>query len=362
MTIFTPDMQTFPVGRTRGRQALVRWTLIAALTLGTLPGCSGQREIRLAGRTMGTTYHVTIIGGYFTSVGPLQKAIDERLEAINASMSTYRPESEISRFNALQKTGAAFPVGEDFFEVVTLSKSLFKMTRGAWDGTIDPLVDLWGFGRTQRKPRIPTDTEIRTRLANVGFDFIDASRDGYLVKRHPEVTLDLASVAKGYGVDVVAELIRKRGFNNFLVEIGGEVFASGLRLDGRQWRIGINRPEAGAAVNQVYQVVRLQDRAFATSGDYRLFFNQDGKRFSHVLDPRTGRPVVNGVVSVSVTATTCAQADGLATALMVMGIDEGLKLVDTLAGVECLMVVRDTEGKLVDHYSKNFERYTAEAG
>ena len=124
----------------------------------------------------------------------------------------------------------------------------------------------------------------------------------------------------------------------------------------------VSRPEAGAAIDQVYQVVRLRDRAFATSGDYRIFFDQDGKRFSHVLDPRTGRPVANGVVSVSVTAATCARADSLATALMVMGVDEGLKLVDALADVECLMVVRDTEGNLVDHYSKNFKRYTAEAG
>ncbi len=360
-----PFMRTFSARRTWracGQPAWVRWAVFAALTLGILLGCSGQREIRIAGRTMGTTYHVTIIGGYFTSVGQLRQAIVERLEAINASMSTYRPESEISRFNALPTPGTAFPVGDDFFQVVSLSRRLFEMTGGAWDGTIDPLVDLWGFGRTERVPRIPADSEIRDRLAQVGFDLIDASREGFLIKRHPKVTLDLASVAKGYGVDVVAALIRERGFTNFLVEVGGEVVASGVRLDGRQWRIGINRPEAGAAIDQVYQVVRLQDRAFATSGDYRIFFDQDGQRFSHVLDPRTGRPVANGVVSVSVTAATCALADGLATALMVMGVDDGLKLVDALADVECLMVVRDAKGNLVDHYSKNFKRYTAEAG
>ena len=365
MMILIPAMRTFHTRRTRrarGRQTWLRWTLTLAVTLGLFLGCGGQREIRIAGRTMGTTYHVTIIGGYFTSVGQLRQAIDERLEAINASMSTYRPESEISRFNALPKTGMTFPVGDDFFQVVRLSRELFEMTAGAWDGTIDPLVDLWGFGRTQRTPRIPADGEISDRMAHVGFDLIDASREGFLIKRHPKVTLDLASVAKGYGVDVVAALIRGRGFADFLVEVGGEVFASGVRLDGRQWRVGINRPEAGAAIDQVYQVVRLRDRAFATSGDYRIFFEQDGKRFSHVLDPRTGRPVANGVVSVSVTAATCARADGLATALMVMGVDDGLKLVDALADVECLMVVRDAEGNLVDHYSKNFKRYTAEAG
>ena len=216
-----PCMQTFSARRiwcARGQQAGVRWAVFAALTLGILLGCGGQREIRIAGRTMGTTYHITIIGGYFTSVGQLRQAIDERLEAINASMSTYRPESEISRFNTMEETGKAFPVGGDFFQVVRLSRRLFDITAGAWDGTIDPLVDLWGFGRTQRVPRIPADSEIRDRLAQVGFDLIDASREGFLIKRHPKVTLDLASVAKGYGVDVVAVLIEK----NAIVSAGGK--------------------------------------------------------------------------------------------------------------------------------------------
>jgi thiamine biosynthesis lipoprotein len=166
-------------------------------------------------------------------------------------------------------------------------------------------------------------------------------------------------VAKGYGVDAVVTLIQREGFTDFLVEVGGEVFASGVRLDGGQWRIGINRPEAGAPAEQVYKVVRLQDRAFATSGDYRIFFEKNGHRFSHVIDPRTGYPVANGVVSVSVTAPTCAQADGLATALMVMGVEEGLELVNSLMDVDCLMVVRDAGGKLVDHFSANFQNFTA---
>jgi thiamine biosynthesis lipoprotein len=193
------------------------------------------------------------------------------------------------------------------------------------------------------------------RLAHVGFDLIDITREGYLAKRHPKVTLDLASVAKGYGVDALADLIRQRGFNDFLIEVGGEVFAAGVRRDGRQWRIGINRPEPGSPTTQVYKVVTLQDRAFATSGDYRLFFEQDGQRYAHVLDPRTGYPVTNGVVSVSVTAPRCALADGLATALMVMGVAEGLQLVNALKDVDCLMVVRTADGTLEDHFSRHFQ-------
>ncbi len=339
-----------------------RQGLVVVLVMVLFIGCSRQREIRISGRTMGTTYHVTVIGGYLVSVAKLKKAIDARLEAINASMSTYRPESEISRFNALKQAGTAFPVGEDFYRVAAFSRQLFEITAGAWDGTIDPLVDLWGFGRSGRPAKIPATREIRVRLDHVGFDLIDTSQEGALIKRDPKVTLDLASVAKGYGVDAVAALIREQGFTDFLVEVGGEVYAAGVRLDGRRWRIGINRPEAGAPVNQVYKVVTLQDRAFATSGDYRIFFEQDGVRFSHVIDPRTGRPVNNGVVSVSVTAATCARADGLATALMVMGVEDGLKLIDSLDDTECLIVVRDPEGNLVDHFSKGFRQYAEAAG
>jgi thiamine biosynthesis lipoprotein len=343
--------------RTAGGHWGRRATVVALLVV-VIVACSGRRELRIAGRTMGTTYHVTIIGGYLTSVAQLKKTIDARLEDINASMSTYRPESEISRFNALQEIGTAFPVGQDFYTVVTQARQLYDISAGAWDGTIDPLVDLWGFGRSERPATMPPAEAIRTRLTHVGFDLIDISRRGFLIKRHPRVTLDLASVAKGFGVDAVAALIQQQGFTDFLVEVGGEVFAAGVRLDGEQWRIGINRPEADAPADQVYKVVRLEDRAFATSGDYRIFFEKNGNRFSHVIDPRTGYPVTNGVVSVSVTAPTCAQADGLATALMVMGVEEGLKLANSLTNVDCLMVVRDADGKLVDHYSANFQSFT----
>jgi thiamine biosynthesis lipoprotein len=166
------------------------------------------------------------------------------------------------------------------------------------------------------------------------------------------VTLDLSSIAKGYGVDQVAELMRQAGFVDFLVEIGGEVFAAGVRSDGRPWRVGINRPKADARIDEVYQIVSLQDRAFATSGDYRNFFLQDGVRYSHIIDPKTGRPVGNGVVSVSIVADNCTLADGLATAVMVMGAQKGLALINRLAGVQGLITVELPDGSLQDHPSE----------
>ena len=168
------------------------------------------------------------------------------------------------------------------------------------------------------------------------------------------MTLDLSSIAKGYGVDQVAELVRREGFTDFIVEIGGEVRAGGTRRDGRPWRVGINRPRADALPDELYRVAFLRDEAFATSGDYRNFFARDGVRYSHVLDPRTGRPVTNRVVSVSIRAPDCTLADGLATAVMVMGAEAGLALVERLDGVEGLVVVETPEGGLQDHPSTGF--------
>jgi len=329
-------------------------TGLLALLL-VLAGCPGQREIKFAGKTMGTTYHITIVGSYFSSAAPLHKAVDERLEAINASMSTFRPDSEISRFNQMQRIDTPVPIGKDFQEVMQLARKLFEITQGAWDGTLDPLIDLWGFGRTQRsKDRIPNAEEIKPLLASVGFNHIVMHSDGHLSKRQASVSLDLASVAKGYAVDMVASLIGGKGFENYLVEIGGEVYAAGVRIDGHPWRIGINKPVAGAPFDQVYHVVNLQNRAFATSGDYRNFFEIDGQRYAHIIDPRTGYPVVNNVVSASVTADTCALADGLATALMVMGAAAGVELVNRMDGVECLIISRNEHGGLSDHTSLGF--------
>ena len=172
-------------------------------------------------------------------------------------------------------------------------------------------------------------------------------------KTDPHTTLDLGSIAKGYGVDQVARLLEEHRIGNFLVEIGGEVFAAGRRKDGQKWKIGINTPRKDAPPDQLYQVVQLSDQACATSGDYRNFFEIDGRRYSHVIDPRTGYPVANGIVSVSIIAGDCTFADGLATAVMVVGIQEGMALIDSLKGVEGLIVTRENGGALKNYFSRN---------
>ena len=318
-------------------------------------GCGLKKEIEFSGKTMGTTYHIKAVAGLFTNTKDLKNQIDQRLDEINESMSTFRKDSEISRFNAYQNIGEKFRISDDFYNVMTVAKTIYEETGGAWDGTVKPLVDLWGFGMSENNHTIPEKSRIAALLSNIGFNNIEIFAGHYLAKKNATITLDLASIAKGYGVDQVAALIRANGMHNFLVEIGGEVFAAGLRKDGKEWRIGINRPQKNAPLDQVYKVVDLQDKGFATSGDYRNYFEVNQKRFSHIIDPRNGYPVDNGVVSVSIIANTCTFADGLATAVMVLGHEKGLDLVNRLDNTECFIVTQSKDGVLVDHYSKGFK-------
>ncbi len=328
---------------------------IIVISLLTATACDAKREHHFQGLTMGTTYHVTVVTGYFQRVSGLQDAIERRLKEINQSMSTYIDDSEISRFNRFQRTGRPFPVSRDFFEVMKTARTLYRLSDGAWDGTVNPLVNLWGFGSQTAPVRVPPSGQITARLAAVGFANIELKAPGSLIKKRPGITLDLSSIAKGYGVDQVAAVIAGRGFKDFLVEIGGEVAAAGHRKDGKLWRVGINRPRPGAGAAEVYRVVPLDNAALATSGDYRNFFTLDGTRYSHVIDPQTGYPVSNSVVSVSIIAQHCSFADGLATAVMVMGPEKGLRLINRLEAVEGLIVVQTADDRLADVASNGFK-------
>ena len=318
-------------------------------------GCEGKQEHLIQGRTMGTTYHIKIVTDYFQNVSGLKEKIEKRLVDINAAMSTYQKDSEISRFNKFKKSGRKFQISEDFYRVMETAQAIYRLSDGAWDGTVNPLVDLWGFGRGRPINKIPAERDILALLSDIGFNNIIISEPGFLQKKRASVTLDLSSIAKGYGVDQVADTIRNEGFQNYLVEIGGEVFASGTTKDGKFWRIGINRPQTDAAFDDVYKVVNLHNRAFATSGDYRNFFVVDGVRYSHIIDPRTGYPISNGVVSVTIIADTCTFADGLATAIMVMSPGKGLDLINRLDAVEGMIVVERMDGRLDDLYSSGFK-------
>ena len=320
-----------------------------------ISGC-GPLETDIRGETMGTTYSIKIMTGRFVKTAHLPDLVDARLQEINASMSTYIEDSEISKFNDSDEKVPFTPTA-DFLEVMQVAMDIHKRSGGAWDGSLDPLVTLWGFGRDGQKEEPPSQKEIEASLSQVDFSKISISSDGKFLKNDPRLTIDLASIAKGYGVDAIAVLLKDEGYENFLIEIGGEIFASGRRDKNTPWRVGINTPSSSASFGQVYKVLSVEGKGLATSGDYRNFFISEGRMYSHILDPRTGYPVTNGVVSASVIAETCTLADGLATALMVMGPDAGLALVEQMANVEALIIVRKQGGDFEEYPSSSYADY-----
>jgi len=328
---------------------------IALLICLSISGC-GQVETDIRGETMGTTYSIKVMTDRFDRTGDLSTLVEARLEEINASMSTYIEDSEISKFND-SPDKVPFTPSADFLEVMKVATDIYTRSGGAWDGSLDPLVTLWGFGREEQTEEPPSQEEIEANLSLVDFSKVLISSDGTFIKTDPHLTIDLASIAKGYGVDAIATLLKDEGYENFLVEVGGEIYASGRKDKNNSWRVGINTPSTSAGFGQVYKVLSVEGKGLATSGDYRNFFISDGRMYSHILDPRTGYPVTNGVVSASVVAESCTLADGLATALMVMGPESALELVEKMEDVEALIIVRNQDGDFEEYPSSRFAEY-----
>ena len=327
--------------------------LLFFISVFIVPACGSERRISFSGKTMGTTYHITVIAPAITSAARLQKKVDTRLQEINNSMSTYIPASEISRFNDFDLVGRPFAASDDFINVLAVGEKIYRLTGGAWDATVWPLVKLWGFHLPVEQRRIPTPEQVAGALKCVGYNKIQLAPKA-IIKKTACVTLDLGSIAKGFGVDQIAVLLKENGITNFIIEIGGEIVASGTKENGADWNIGINLPEAYAPVDEVRRTLALSNRAVATSGDYRNFFMVGDKRYCHVMDPRTGYPIETSVVSASVVSDTCTFADGLATALMIMAPEKSVSLVNSLEDTECLITVRGADGQLKDYYSKGF--------
>ncbi|EHO42129.1 ApbE family lipoprotein [Caldithrix abyssi DSM 13497] len=323
-----------------------------------ISACRQNSLIQLEGRTMGTVYHIKLIDDVNASISEkeLQSAVDSLLNDINRQMSTYQPQSEISRFNRWRST-EPFKVSPEFLRVVQKALKIYRETNGAFDITVGPLVDLWGFGRKGARFEPPDSQQIARILQRVGAHQLKVCGDTALCKLNPDLEIDLGAIAKGYGVDAVSRLLKENGFTNFMVEIGGEVYASGKKGD-RPWRIGVDQPQYNAPPGQMVEaVLNLENCAVATSGDYRNFFEYRGKIYSHELDPHTGWPVANGLASVTVIAPDCMTADALATAIMVMGDERGLPLINSKKGTEALILKREGEKGLKALWSKGMKNY-----
>lgn len=287
--------------------------------------CDQPDSYLFTGPTMGTIYNVKVVPVPASSKRQvLATGIRETVEKINRLMSTYREDSELSRFNR-SSPGSWFELSAETAEVISLGQMISELSSGSFDMTVGPLVNLWGFGPDAARDSIPSAADISAAMATVGYRNITVkTTDAPAVRKQKNVVLDLSAIAKGYAVDKVAELLESHGIVNYLVDIGGELKARGRKQNGKLWQVAIELPTG--AGRDPHRILSLQDIAVATSGDHWNYFEVDGVRYSHTIDPTSGRPVTHHVASVTVLHASAATADALATAFNVMGVKDGLAL------------------------------------
>lgn len=306
------------------------------------------------GQTMGTYYQVSYVldsqqqSDKQFSEQTLQFEIEKRLELVNNQMSTYRPDSELSRFN---KVKISMQVSDAMRHVVETSLDLFHKSDGAFDVTVGPLVNLWGFGPDKRPDKVPSQSLIDKKMKVVGSQHLSL-KGNTLSKEIPDLYVDLSAIAKGYGVDFIAEYLQQRGINNYLIDIGGELRVQGHKPDKNKWTLAIERPVAGQSVQRL---IHIGNNGIATSGDYRNYFESEGIRYSHTIDPHTGKPIKHKLVSVTVIDKSCMLADGFATAITVLGPQAGLTFAQQHHLPVFLLVKEGDDFK--EYYTAEFEPY-----
>lgn len=323
----------------------MRFHLVRSLVLvvvAVLLAACGDREVAvrtLAGYSMGTSYSVKLVATA-SDAERLDSTVRSRLEAVDQSMSTYLPRSDVSRFNAAD-VGVWVDVSVLTTEVVVLALDIAAASDGAFDPTIAPLVDLWGFGPQPRPDQVPTAQQIEQLLDQVGWSAIEVDKAGHRLRKEAQRELDLSGIAKGFAVDQVAEALAQAGVEAYLVEVGGELRFAGSKPGGEPWRVGIETPDSGA--RSAYRILEVTEGAMATSGDYRNYYEEAGVRYSHTLDPSDGRPIHHSLVSVTVLADDCALSDAFATAMLVKGATAARRLAQQ-QGLAVLLIERTEQG------------------
>jgi len=337
-----------------------KWLGLIALTI-FVSSCSKPvaKIFKMHGGTMGTYYQVTYVldGEQLADTHLLSKSlqitINKKLELVNNQMSTFRKNSELSQVN---KSHSGAVVSNATRDVIKSALKIYKQSHGAYDITIGPLVNLWGFGPTKRINKAPSEALIKKNLKSVGSQYV--SIQGNLIqKRIPSLYIDLSSIAKGYAVDVVSEYLASLGIKNYLVDIGGELRTSGYKPQHKSWKVGVETPSS--ADESVERVVDIGNNAIATSGNYRNFFEKNGIRYSHIIDPKTGRPITHNLVSVSVVYPNCKMADGYATAITVLGPKAGFNFAKKYK--LAVFLITKEGGKYIEHYTDNFKAYFVKA-
>jgi FAD:protein FMN transferase len=324
--------------------------------------CAADRSlISWQGETMGGVYTVKIVEAQLEEkqAEALKTEVDQRLKEVNRQMSHYQPESELSRFNRAPAQ-VPFKISAEFAMVLRLALDLNRRSNGAFDPTLGPVINLWGFGEKTSLQRTPPEADLAKALNQVGCRHLRLSAEDQVVKDIPALGLNLSAIAKGFGVDEMARALAGRGLTNFYVSISGEVFTSGHNAQGTNWQVGIAAPVLKwAPGDPTAAVVSLSGQALSTSGDAQKFFiDEKGRRLCHIFDPRTGHPVQHNLGSVSVVADTCALADGLSTTLFVLGPEAGLRFVEGQSNAAALFIVREPAGTFRQVPSSRFTRLT----
>ena len=303
--------------------------LLILLLFLILFSCQGQTDLHtLTGRTMGTSYTVKVVGDLTDDKkDQLQQGIDQILAKINQQMSTYQKDSELSKLNQFNEK-TYYKISNDLYQVIEKSILINQETDGAFDVTVGPLVNLWGFGPDKKRDIPPDRKEIEKIQGNIGTNLIELHHHLSQIKKlRGDLYIDLSAIAKGYAVDKVSTYLKTKNLNDHMVEIGGEIRVAGYKAEDEKWSIAIEVPDPEK--REIGKVIKVTNLSMATSGDYRNFFIYKGKRYSHTIDPRTGYPVTHDLTAVSVFMKSCMNADAIATGLMVMGPKKGMEFVNT---------------------------------
>lgn len=331
-------------------RALVMLGLLALLGCGDSP-----KLTHIQGKTMGTSYSIKVVLPAEQDEAQLQKNIDASLAQFDLDLSNWNPKSWVRAFNASTSTDwqSAPPSA---INVLKSCIELNEKSRGAFDVTISPLIETWGFG-VRTDDLIPSMAEIQKALANMGGQHLHLDVKNAKVKKDiPTLTINTSALAKGYGVDLIAQQLEALDLKNYMIEIGGEIHCSGAPPQREGWNIGIRKPSGGKGLStsEIHSVVTLKNQSMATSGDYQNFFTHEGKRYSHVLDPNTGRPVAHNLCSVTVIAPNCALADGLATTCLVLGTKLSLSWIKLFPDCSLYLIERQEDDTFVTYRSDNF--------
>lgn len=337
---------------------------VGLLMLAALAGCekpvAERPMVEIHGRTMGTFYGVKVVGDFPGGQQALQTQVDTLLKHYNDEISTYDQNSSLSKFNQ-QQTTAPFPVSQEMADIVISALRVGQRTQGVLDVTVGPLVNLWGFGPDKRPIKTPTDEQIAAARQRVGIQHlhVDVSADHAALRKDvPNIYVDLSTIGEGFGADKVADFLESRGVHNYLVEIAGASRSRGVNAKGEQWKLAIQKPTD--ELDDVQAIVKPDGRAISTSGSYRNYYELDGQRYSHIIDPATGKPITHRLVSATVITPTALEADGLDTALMVMGPEKALAFAKQ-QHLAVYLVIKTDKGFKAEH-SESFEPYLVKPG